>query len=113
MDAFGGTGRRPRRAIPRTMCCRSASGCSGETLMSRSFMARTRFQSVLDAFEEDRLFITSGSPKRNDVNSIGYLGVDKRNRDSAKEPERYEALLTIIETVVLESEGWTSNTRGA
>jgi hypothetical protein len=61
MDALGGTGFRPWRTIPRTMCLTEASGCSTDTTTSRSVIARTRDQSVLDVFEEDRLLMSTTS----------------------------------------------------
>jgi hypothetical protein len=62
--------------------------------MSLSFMARTRFQSVLDAFEEDRFFIEGSSSKRDDMDSVRRLGMDDRNRQPTKKPKRYKALFT-------------------
>jgi hypothetical protein len=67
-------------------------------------MARTRFQSVLDAFEEDRFFITGSSTKRDYVNSVGGLGVKDRNRHTTKKPERYEAPFPVVEPIVFECE---------
>lgn len=52
-----------------------------------------RFQSVLDVFEEDRFFISSCPAKRNNMNALCCLGVNKRNRDATEETERYKALL--------------------
>src|SRR5258706_16479258 len=45
--------------MTRAMCLISSSGCSRVTLMSRSFMDLTRFQSVLEVLEEDRFFMSS------------------------------------------------------
>ena len=38
---------------------------------------------------------------------IGRLGVDDRNRYTAKKPERYEALFIVVEPIVLECERGT------
>jgi hypothetical protein len=75
--------------------------------MSLSFKARTRLQSVLEVFEEDRFFISGGSSKRDDMNLLECLGVNDGNRHPSEEPERHEALLRIVESVVFECESWT------
>lgn len=38
--------------------------------------------------------------------SLGSFGVDDGNCDTAKKAERNEALLCVVEPVVLEREGW-------
>src|SRR5204862_7806537 len=76
MEAFGGIGLRPRRAMPRTMCFSEASGCSPERCMSRSDMARTRAQSVLEVLEEDRLFMFRRFTKRDDSDLARCFRVD-------------------------------------
>jgi hypothetical protein len=72
--------------------------------MSRSDIARTRGQSVLEAFEEDRLLMPGGLPKRNDANAmpsfLDNLGVDDRHDNAIGEPERDEALLAVAKPVV-------------
>lgn len=72
--------------------------------MFLSFVARTRFQSVLDAFEEDCFFITSCSAKRDDVNPLWRLGMDNGNGYAAKKAERYKALFCVVEPVILKCE---------
>jgi len=66
-----------------------------------------RFQSVLDAFEEDRFFISSRSAKRDEVYALGRFGVNDGNWNTTKKSERDEALLSIGEPVILEGEGRT------
>lgn len=62
----------------------SASGCSPETLVSVSFMARARFQSLLETFEEDGFFIASRNQRLVMSQAViwttrcGYLGETKR-----------------------------------
>jgi hypothetical protein len=68
-------------------------------------MERMRFQSVLDAFEEDRFFIAGSSTKRNDVNVLESLGMNDRNGHSSEKSERDEALLSVIKPIILEGEG--------
>jgi hypothetical protein len=75
--------------------------------MSLSFVARTRFQSVLDALEEDRFFISGRSAKRDDVYPLGSLSVDDRNGYTSEKAERHKALLSIAKSIILESEGRT------
>jgi hypothetical protein len=41
------------------------------------------------------------------MNSLGCLGVNDGNRYPSKKPERYEALFSVAESVVLEREGGT------
>src|SRR2546430_16509814 len=76
IEAFGGIGLRPRRAMPRTMCLIEPSGCSRERCISRSDMARTRAQSVLEVLEEDRLFMFRRSTNRDDSDLARCFGVD-------------------------------------
>src|SRR5262245_37994262 len=104
MDVFDETGRSPCRTMPRTMCFRSASGCSSETLTSRSRMARTRRQSVLEVLEEDLFFISRRLPKRDHVNSRRRFGMDDGNGDSTEQAERDKALFVVREAIILESE---------
>src|SRR5258708_29823619 len=105
MDVFDVTGLRPWRTMPRTMCFMSASGCSADRLTSRSRMARTLGQSVLEVLEEDRFFISRRLPKGDHVNSRRLLGMHDRNGDSAKQSECYKTLLVVREAIILESEG--------
>jgi hypothetical protein len=48
-------------------------------------MDRTRFQLVLDAFEEDCFFILGGSTKGDDVNFLGRFGMNERDRYTTQE----------------------------
>jgi hypothetical protein len=73
--------------------------------MSLSFIARMRFQSVLDAFEEDRFFISSRSAKRDNVNALGRFGVNDGNCNTTEKAERDKALLSISEPVIFKGEG--------
>ena len=75
--------------------------------MSLSLVARTRFQSVLEAFEEDRFFILSRSAKRDDMNALGRFGVSDGNRNTTEKAERDKALLSISEAVIFKGEGRT------
>ena len=82
MDLLEVTGLSPFRTITRAMCLRFSSGCSGVSLMSLFFIAFTRFQSVLEIFEEEDFFILSGPPKRDHVNAFRDFRVRDRNRDT-------------------------------
>ena len=64
-------------------------------------MARTRAQSVFDSSEEDRLLMFCRFAKGNDVNFSRRLGVHDGNNNSVQQAERYEALLAVVESVVL------------
>jgi hypothetical protein len=64
-------------------------------------MARTRFQSVLEALEEERFFISRRSPERDDVDVLGGFGMDDRERDTLQESQCYEALFVVREAIVL------------
>src|SRR5690348_28878 len=92
MDVFEDTGFSPWRTMPRTMCFRSASGCSADRPTSRSRMARTRGQSVLEACEEDLFFISSRFPKGDHVNSRERLGMNDGNGDSTQQTQRHQTL---------------------
>ena len=69
--------------------------------MSRSFIARTRFQSVPETLEEEDLFTSSGPSKGDHVDAFSGLRMHDRNSDLAQKTERYEALLATGEAVVL------------
>ena len=69
--------------------------------MSLSFIAFTRFQSVLEIFEKEDFFILSGPPKRDHVNAFRDFRVRDRNCDTIQKSQRDEALLTVGKTVVL------------
>src|SRR3989344_999824 len=88
--------------MPRTTCLTSASGCSDVSLMSLSFIALTRDQSVLDVLEEDDLLIFGRLAKRDNVNVIGGFSVHDGNRSAVQQAKRNESLFTVIEPVVLE-----------
>src|SRR6185369_2157476 len=90
--------------MPRTMCFRSASGCSAETLTCRSFMARTLGKSDLEVLEEDLFFISRRLSKRDHVNARRRLGVNDGNDYSSEESQGHEPLLAVCEAIVLESE---------
>jgi hypothetical protein len=107
MDALGGTVLRPRRTMPRTICLTEASGCSAETEMSRSLIARTRGQSVLDAFEEDRLLMFRRLAQGNDANYAGGLGVDDGDHELIENTQCDEAMLGILEAIVFVGIGGT------
>ena len=100
MAALAGTGFRPRRTIPRTMCLTEASGWSGFGRMASSLSARTRGQSVFDAVEEDRLFTFGRLSKGDDSNISGRLGMHNGNDDSIKQTKRHKALLGIVQPIV-------------
>ena len=76
MEAFGGIGLSPRRAMPRIMCFIEASGCSLERVMPRSDIARTRDQSVLEVLEEDRLLMLRRLTERDDSDLTRRFGMD-------------------------------------
>src|SRR3989304_4168892 len=88
--------------MPRTICLTSASGCADVSLMSLSFIALTRDQSVLDAFEEDDLLIFGRLTKRDNVDVIGGFSVHDGNRSAVQQAKRNESLFIVIEPVVLE-----------
>jgi hypothetical protein len=101
MDVFPDAGFRPCRAIPRTMCFTSASGCSAERLMSLSFMPWTRAQSVLEVLEEDCRFTLCSLSKRDDVNASPRFRMGDRHRNAFKQAQRHEPLLLVPEPIVL------------
>jgi hypothetical protein len=70
-------------------------------------MERMRFQSVLDACEEDRFFISGSSTKRNHVNALWGLGMNDGNRRPAEKSKRDQALLSVVESVIFEGKGWS------
>ena len=92
--------------MPRTMCFRSASGCSADRSICRSRMAVTRGQSVLEIFEEDRFFISRRLPKRDHVNLRRRLSVHYGNSHSSEQTKRDKARFVVREAIVLESESW-------
>lgn len=73
--------------------------------MSLSFMARIRFQSVLEAFEEGRFFISACSAKRDDMNVLLSLSVSDGYSYATEKSERDEALLSVVESIILKGEG--------
>ena len=63
-------------------------------------MERTRAQSVLEAFEEERRFSFRGVAEGDDPDFIFSLRVNDGNAQAAKKTEGHEALLTISKTAV-------------
>src|SRR5712691_6482557 len=100
MDFFASTGFRPLRTMTRAICLMSSSGCSGVSLMSRSFMDLTRFQSVLEVLEEDAFFMSGCSPKRDHVNAFAGFQVHDRNGNPIQQTQGDETLLAIGKTIV-------------
>src|SRR5713226_2487797 len=100
MDFFASTGFKPLRTMTRAMCLISSSGCSGVTLMSRSFMDLMRFQSVLEVLEEDAFFMSGRSPKRDHVNAFAGFQVHDRNGNPVQQTQGDETLLTIGKAIV-------------
>src|SRR4051812_1250876 len=88
------------------MCLRSASGCSADRWMSRSRVARTRVQSVLETLEEDCFFISRRLPKRDHMNLRRRLGVHDGNGNSSEQTECDKAQFVVREAIVLKSESW-------
>src|SRR5450755_500616 len=91
--------------MPRAICFRAASGCSADTAMSRSDIARTRDQSVLDVFEEDRLLMFRRLAKRDDANLARSFRVDDGDYQLFQNAESDKSLLRIVEPIVFEGVG--------
>jgi hypothetical protein len=105
-EVFGGAGFSPRRTMPLTMWLTSASGCSGVSRISSSFIEPSRAQSVLDVLEEDFRFAPGRFAEGDDVDFMFGLGLYDGNRNSSKQAKGDQALFTVGESVVLEGVRW-------
>jgi len=63
-------------------------------------MDLTRFQSVLEAFEEDAFFMSSRSPKRDHVNAFAGFQMHDRNGNPIQQTQGDETLLAIGKAIV-------------
>jgi hypothetical protein len=75
--------------------------------MSRSVIARTRDQFVLEAFEEDRLLMFRRLAERDNANLSRGLGMNNRYHQPLQQTKSDKALLRIVEAVVFVCEGRT------
>ena len=57
----------------------SSCGCSFDSLIWCSFIARNRFQSVLETFEEVRFFMSCRLSKRDNADLLRCFGVNNGN----------------------------------
>src|SRR5207249_4759921 len=107
IEVFPDAAFKPWRAMPRTMCFTSASGCSEDRLMSLSFMLRIRSQSVLEVLEEDSRFTLCCLSKGDDVDAILRFGMDYGHRNALQQSQGHETLLVVPEAVVFKRESGT------
>lgn len=86
------------------MCFTLASGCSGVSWTSTSFIARRRRKLVRDLFEKEGRFICSCPSKGNYAYDIAGLCVGDRHRNVFQQAERYESLLVVPEAGIFKRE---------
>ncbi len=109
---FGSLGFKPRRTTALANSSGVSSGLS-ERSISRSLIARTRFQSVSDLIDVDVLFIRGRLSHGNDTDGVCIFCMHDDHNDASERTYADIALFAVFLAVIQECDGVALKTPGA